>query len=147
MKAREYFEQILDLENRLNLARDRLDQLEERIDGMGSSGNASHMTDNNNASWVMADRIARLEAVRDRWASILDALVEREDEAIEVITAIQYPNIATLAFWRQCLWLRYIRGYKYSEISEMTGHTLPSIEYAISSALKAVDAQGLVVNL
>lgn len=145
MTAREYFEQLRDLESRLSLARARLDQVEARMEGLGGAGSPGCGW--GDSSWRMADRLSELEAARARWAGALDGLVEREDEAVGVIGALAHRNGLTLAFWRQCLWLRFLCGRTHREVAEETGRSEKAVERAISSALDAVDAQGLVASL
>lgn len=145
MTAREYFEQLRDLESRLALARARLDQVEARIEGLGGAGSPG--CGGGDASWRVADRLSELEEARARWAAALDGLVAREDEAVGVIGALSHGNGLTLAFWRQCLWLRYLCGRTHREIAGETGRSEKAVERALSSALDAVDAQGLVASL
>lgn len=144
MTAREYFEQILDMESRLAIARARLDQVEERLDGIGGTPGRGTVGD---SSWRVADRLASLEAARERWSRSLDGLVEREDEAIGVIAALEHPNGLTLAFWRKCLWGRFLCGHSYARIASDTGRSERAVECAIPRALDAVDAQGLVASM
>lgn len=146
MLAREFFDQLLALEGELNNLKEHVTMLEERLDAMPASivGGAH---DNLNASWRILDAIEAVTAARHRWGQALDAIIEREDEALEVIGALQAPTAITTYLWQRCLYQRYILARTYHDIAEEVGKSEKAVSYAISCALDAVDAQGLVAHL
>lgn len=142
MNARDFFEQLRTVESDLRRYGDALDAAEERIEGLRSMG-SSHgrgATDTD----AIPRRIAQLEEARERYARAFDHLVEREDEAMEVIDRTGAPGAPNTGKWREALTYRYLRAFTWGETANRLGCGVrTAIAYA-DQALTWIDEHGLI---
>ena len=115
MTARAYFAQLRTIESEIRRYGEALDAAEARIEGLRSMGSShgSGATDTD----AIRKRIAQLEEARYRYARAFDHLVEREDEAMELIGRTGEPGAPTTGKWREVLTYRYLRAFTWGETS------------------------------
>ena len=144
MTAREYFEQLRTIESDIRRYGEALDAAEARIEGLRSMG-SSHgrgATDTD----AIPRRIAQLEEARDRYARAFDHLVEREDEAMELIGRTGEPGAPNTGKWREALTYRYLRAFTWGETANRLNCGIRTAAAYVDQALVWIDAQGLLVG-
>ncbi len=142
MTARDFFEQLRTVESDLRRYGEALDAAEQRIEGLRSMG-SSHgrgATDTD----AIPRRIAQLEDARDRYARAFDHLVEREDEAMEIIDRTGEPGAPNTGKWREVLTYRYLRAFTWGEVANRLGCGVRTAVTYADQALAWIDASGLL---
>ena len=120
MTAREYFEQLRTIES--------------------GSSHGSGATDTD----AIPRRIAQLEEARDRYARAFDHLVEREDEAMELIGRTGEPGAPNTGKWREALTYRYLRAFTWGETANRLSCGVRTAAAYVEQALDWIDSNGLL---
>ena len=144
MTARDFFEQLRTVESDLRRYGEALDAAEQRIEGLRSMG-SSHgrgATDTD----AIPRRIAQLEDARDRYARAFDHLVEREDEAMEIIDRTGEPGAPNTGKWREVLTYRYLRAFTWGETSNRLNCGIRTAQAYADQALSWIDVRGLLTD-
>ena len=142
MTAREYFEQLRTIESDIRRYGEALDAVEARIEGLRSMGSShgSGATDTD----AIPRRIAQLEEARDRYARAFDHLVEREDEAMELIGRTGEPGAPNTGKWREALTYRYLRAFTRGETANRLSCGVRTAAAYVEQALDWIDSNGLL---
>lgn len=142
MTAREFFDQIRTVESEVRRYGEMLDAVESRIEGLKSLGgpHGRGATDTD----AIPRRIEQLEAARERYAAAFDNLVEREDEAMELVARTGEPGSPSTGKWREALTYRYIRAFTWGETANRLFCGIRTAQVYVDQALAWIDEHGML---
>ena len=143
--ARELFECAREASRDAERIRRQLDAMEERADGLGSSGLSQRVS-----STGEPDRMAsRVAAMVDR-EEMLRRRQEEDYAVIELANLVLYGDGASSGLWALVGWradalaLHYLNGETWAVVGSLLGYSEPHVWQQAQVALDVCDGWGLV---